>query len=42
VQLVTALDEEYNISIDGMDILPENFVSIDAITDILIKNGVAR
>jgi acyl carrier protein len=42
VQLVTALDEEYNISIDGMDILPENFASVDTITDILIKNGVTK
>ncbi|TPV31831.1 acyl carrier protein [Paucihalobacter ruber] len=40
VQLVAALDEHYNISIDGMDIIPENFSSIDSILAILIKNGV--
>lgn len=41
VQLVTVLDEEFNISIDGMDILPENFSSVESITEILMKNGVS-
>ncbi len=39
VTLVTALDEMYGISIDGMDILPENFATIDSIVNLLIKNG---
>ena len=42
VQLVAALDEAYEISIDGMDILPENFSSVDAIIQLLIKNGVKK
>jgi acyl carrier protein len=42
VQLVTALDSEYGISIDGTDILPENFSSVARISEILIKNGAAR
>ena len=42
VQLVSALDAQYNISIDGMDILPENFSSIESITEILIKNGAKK
>ena len=40
VTLVTTLDEKYSISIDGMDILPENFASINSIVALLIKNGV--
>jgi acyl carrier protein len=40
VQLVTALDAEFNISIDGMDILPENFSNIGAITKIITKNSL--
>jgi acyl carrier protein len=40
VSLVTSLDEYYNISIDGMDILPENFATVDSIINLLIKNGV--
>jgi acyl carrier protein len=40
VSLVTALDSEFEISIDGVDILPENFSSIDKITELLRKNGI--
>ncbi|MFA6403654.1 MAG: acyl carrier protein [Salinivirgaceae bacterium] len=40
VSLVTTLDEKYHISIDGMDILPENFATVDSIINLLIKNGV--
>ena len=39
ISLVTSLDEHYKISIDGMDILPENFRSIHSIINLLIKNG---
>jgi acyl carrier protein len=37
--LVNYLDEEFGISIDGMDVLAENFSSIEKITALLIKNG---
>ena len=40
INLVTTLDEEFDISIDGTDVLPENFSSIDAIERLLKKNGV--
>ncbi|MDR2085179.1 MAG: acyl carrier protein [Bacteroidales bacterium] len=40
INLVTSLDQEYNISIDGMDILPENFSSVESIIKLLRKNGV--
>jgi acyl carrier protein len=40
VSLVTSLDERFGISIDGMDIVPENFATIDSIQSLLIKNGV--
>lgn len=36
VSLVSALDEEFKISIDGVDIIPENFETIDSIL-LLIK-----
>ena len=39
VSLISMLEEEYNISIDGLDIVPENFVSIEAIKKLLKKNG---
>ncbi|RDY57584.1 acyl carrier protein [Flagellimonas nanhaiensis] len=42
VSLVASLDEEFGISIDGTEILPENFSSVDGIIQLLIKNGVAE
>jgi acyl carrier protein len=40
VTLVTALDEEYKISIDGIDIIPDNFSTVNAIETLLSKYGV--
>ena len=40
VQLVAALDDEFGISIDGMDIKPENCTSINTIYELLIKKGI--
>ena len=39
VTLVSELDSTFGISIDGVDILPENFSSVDAIAKVLTKNG---
>jgi acyl carrier protein len=39
VNLVSELDATYGISIDGVDILPENFSTVDAIVSLLVKNG---
>lgn len=40
VALVSELDSRFGISIDGLDILPENFASIKTIEHLLKKNGV--
>jgi acyl carrier protein len=40
VNLVTTLDDKFGISIDGMDIVPENFATVDSIINLLRKNGV--
>ena len=40
VDLTTALDKEYQISIEGVDISPTNFKNLDAICTVLRKNGV--
>lgn len=37
VSLVTSLDDEFKISIDGIDILPENFSTIETIEKLLTK-----
>lgn len=42
VSLVASLDEEFGISIDGIEILPKNFSNVDSIYQLLIKNGVTE
>jgi acyl carrier protein len=42
ITLVTILDEKFGISIDGIDVLPENFSSVERIEELLQKNGVNR
>ena len=39
VTLVAALDKTYGISIDGVDIVPENFQNLQTIEALLLKNG---
>ncbi len=41
VSLVTMLEEGFDVFIDALDILPENFASVDAIAKIIKKNGGA-
>lgn len=38
INLVTALDEAFGISIDGIDVLPENFLTLDKIIALIEKN----
>lgn len=40
VTLVAEIDEKFSISIDGTDIIPENFKNIDTIKALLMKKGV--
>jgi acyl carrier protein len=37
VTLVISLDEAFEISIDGTDILPENFANVESILNLLNK-----
>lgn len=39
VNLVNDLDSTFGISIDGIDILPENFGTVESIEQLLKKNG---
>jgi acyl carrier protein len=39
ITLVTELEESFSIRIDGADIIPENFCSINAIKELVIKSG---
>jgi len=40
VMLVTELDKQFSISIDGIDIIPDNFKNVDSIKALLEKKGV--
>lgn len=39
ISLTNMLEEKYGITIDGMDIVPENFASADAIAALVKKSG---
>ncbi len=39
VTLVSELDAAFGISIDGLDIIPENFMSAEAIAGVVRNNG---
>ncbi len=39
VMLVSAVEETYNISIHGLDIVPENFADLESIWNLVIKRG---
>lgn len=39
VNLVTDLDAAFGISINGVDIVPENFDSVESIVKLIVKNG---
>ena len=40
ITLVTELEDAFDVKIDGRDILPENFSSLENIRKMLEKNGV--
>lgn len=39
VSLVNELEEEYDILVDALDILPDNFSSLEAIRALIVKSG---
>lgn len=39
ISLISMLEEEYDIIVDGMDVVPENFVSVDSILELIKKSG---
>lgn len=42
VTLVATLDKRFGISIEGTDIVPENFCNLDAMARLLTKYGVKQ
>ncbi len=39
ISLISMLEEKYRITVDGLDIVPENFSSVDSIVALVIKSG---
>lgn len=39
ISLISTVEEKYNISIDGLDVLPENFETVEAIVKLINKSG---
>lgn len=39
VSLVSELEEQFNVKIDGLEIVPENFGSVEAIAALVKKSG---
>lgn len=39
ITLIDILEEKFNFKVDGMDIVPENFCSAEAIAKLINKNG---
>ncbi|RIX52041.1 acyl carrier protein [Paenibacillus nanensis] len=39
ISLVTMIEEEYDVIIDALDIVPENFNSVESIANVIRKSG---
>lgn len=39
ITLTSMLEEKYHIAIDGLDIVPENYFSLDSIAELIRKSG---
>lgn len=39
ISLINMVEEKYHVRIDGLDIVPENFSSLDAIAGLIRKSG---
>lgn len=39
ISLTSMLEEKYGVTIDGLDIVPENYSSVDAMVSLVKKSG---
>lgn len=39
ITLISMIEDTYSIKIDGLDIIPENFISFDSIKKLIEKSG---
>lgn len=41
ISLITAIENRFSVNIDGLQIVPENFCSVQAIAETIIRSGGA-
>lgn len=39
IEMIDIIESEYDIKIDGVELVPENFASIDSIKELILKSG---
>ena len=39
ISLISTIEEKYGVVVDGLDIVPENFISCEAIINLIKKSG---
>lgn len=39
ITLIDMLEEKYGIAVDGLDVVPENFCTMEAIAELVKKSG---
>ena len=39
ITIISYIEEKFNIVVDGLDMIPENFISVEAIAQMVEKNG---
>lgn len=39
IELISCIEEEFGVLVDGLDILPENFKNLEAIVKTIKRNG---
>lgn len=39
ISLISTIEEKYGVVVDGLDIVPENFINYEAITNLIKKSG---
>ncbi|MGX8773427.1 MAG: acyl carrier protein [Bacillota bacterium] len=39
ITMISTIEEKYGVVVDGLDILPENFMSYEAICNLIKKSG---
>lgn len=42
IELISMIEDKYDVEIDSMEILPENFSNLEVIQSLIVKSGYKR